>query len=253
MKAAMSFMCGVKQQRAGYRFTTDHYDHFQVIVVRSGQLCAEFGTGTVDFGPNTLLILPPKSTFELWCEGSGYRGIGVNAAEWPGQPPRAIGVPCDRGVRQLSGLIEGALVRAEPGSRQMVYHLGAALCELAVRHPVLRADGQDTDRSEYWAERVMQAIENHLQSDLCIGEILGGLGLCYRQLARHFEAQFGISPKRYQMIRRVEEARRLLAATDMPVTAIALELGFGSSQHFASRFRQVTGQSATAVRDGKKW
>jgi len=77
---------------------------------------------------------------------------------------------------------------------------------------------------------------------------LGGIGLCYRQLARHFESHFGISPKRFQMIRRVEEAQRLLEMTGLPITTIALELGFGSSQHFASRFRQITGKPPTAVR-----
>jgi AraC-like DNA-binding protein len=152
-------------------------------------------------------------------------------------------------LQQLVGLIEAGLVQSEPDSRDIVRYLGAALCEWVVRHLSRRADRIAMDHSVYWAERVRLAIENHFQSDLSLAQILGGLGLCYRQLARHFERQFGISPKRYQLIRRMEEARRLIGTTNLPVTTVALELGFGSSQHFATRFRQITGQSPTALRE----
>lgn len=47
---------------------------------------------------------------------------------------------------------------------------------------------------------------------------------------------------------RVKRARRLLTTTDRPVTRIALDCGFASSQHFANVFRTYTGTSASAIR-----
>jgi transcriptional regulator GlxA family with amidase domain len=39
----------------------------------------------------------------------------------------------------------------------------------------------------------------------------------------------------------VENARRLLETSDMPVTAVAIDVGFSSGQHFARVFRQIVG------------
>jgi AraC-like DNA-binding protein len=47
---------------------------------------------------------------------------------------------------------------------------------------------------------------------------------------------------------KLAEARKLLVETSLPVSTIAAELGFPSSQHFATRFRKLTGQSPSALR-----
>jgi len=57
-------------------------------------------------------------------------------------------------------------------------------------------------------------------------------------LARLFRRAFGVPPKRYQVVARVREAQRLLSGTRQPVTSIAYELGYPSSQHFATQFRR---------------
>ncbi|MFW5846112.1 MAG: helix-turn-helix transcriptional regulator [Planctomycetota bacterium] len=71
--------------------------------------------------------------------------------------------------------------------------------------------------------------------------MLDGLGLGYRQLTRHFVAAMGMAPKQYQLLRRIEEAQRLLQQTRLSITSIAVELGFPSSQHFATQFKRITG------------
>jgi AraC-like DNA-binding protein len=47
---------------------------------------------------------------------------------------------------------------------------------------------------------------------------------------------------------RVDRAKQALKATEAPVTAIALECGFGSSQYFARVFRRFTGMEARGYR-----
>ena len=47
---------------------------------------------------------------------------------------------------------------------------------------------------------------------------------------------------------RIDEARRLLTETRMDITSIAIELGFSSSQHFASRFKNLTGRTPSDYR-----
>jgi AraC-like DNA-binding protein len=62
-------------------------------------------------------------------------------------------------------------------------------------------------------------------------------------LLRGFRNLFGVSPHQYLTGRRMEEARRLLRATGMPVTEICLAVGFESLGSFSSLFRRENGLS----------
>jgi AraC family transcriptional regulator len=50
-----------------------------------------------------------------------------------------------------------------------------------------------------------------------------------------------VPPHRYLLERRIERAAELLAGTDLPVTAVALEVGFASGPHLSRAFRAATG------------
>jgi AraC-like DNA-binding protein len=63
-----------------------------------------------------------------------------------------------------------------------------------------------------------------------------------------FTRATGTTPARYIRRRRLEAAARLLAATDRPVKAIALECGFGSDNYFCKDFRRAVGLSPARFR-----
>jgi AraC-like DNA-binding protein len=73
------------------------------------------------------------------------------------------------------------------------------------------------------------------------------LGLAQRTLQRRLR-EVGTSFYREVQALRLEAARARLRDSDDPVTVVALELGFASSQHFARQFRGATGESPTAWR-----
>jgi AraC family transcriptional regulator len=62
---------------------------------------------------------------------------------------------------------------------------------------------------------------------------------------RAFKRSFGVPPLRYQRDRRIQHAKRLLADSELSVTDVAVEIGFGSSTSFATAFRKATGLSPT--------
>lgn len=53
----------------------------------------------------------------------------------------------------------------------------------------------------------------------------------------------------YLNLLRMEEARKLLAQTDFPITEIALKTGFSSSSYFSSLFRRMNGMSPSTYRN----
>jgi AraC-like DNA-binding protein len=46
----------------------------------------------------------------------------------------------------------------------------------------------------------------------------------------------------------MEQAKQRLAHTDLAITRLALDLGFNTSQHFASAFKRATGLTPSAWR-----
>lgn len=73
-------------------------------------------------------------------------------------------------------------------------------------------------------------------------------GLSASRLSACFKTEVGMTLHQYLMRARIEAAKTLLKDTDLPITGIALELGYASSQHFSSAFRAATGRSPSAFR-----
>lgn len=73
-------------------------------------------------------------------------------------------------------------------------------------------------------------------------------GASAAHFARSFKEAFGVPPHRYLLTRRIERATALLRETDLAVTEIAFQTGWNSLGTFGRIFRDVTGESPSAVR-----
>src|SRR5436853_7801782 len=67
--------------------------------------------------------------------------------------------------------------------------------------------------------------------------------------ARSFRDAFGVPPHRDLLTRRIERAAALLRDTDLPITEVAFQTGWGSLGTFGRQFRDITGESPGAVRE----
>src|SRR6185503_3748923 len=63
-------------------------------------------------------------------------------------------------------------------------------------------------------------------------------GLPERSFKRRFEQATGMSPLEYVHTLRLEEAKQILEATDMPIEAIANEVGYEDAGFFARLFKR---------------
>lgn len=75
------------------------------------------------------------------------------------------------------------------------------------------------------------------------------VGLSPGHLVECFTKDVGVSPHHYLLQIRVEQAKEWLRQTNLSITEMALELGFSSSQHFATTFKRITGTSAQQYRN----
>lgn len=92
--------------------------------------------------------------------------------------------------------------------------------------------------------KVMDAIANQ-KSDISVAELARLVCLSPDHFSRAFKSTTGRSPHQVISEMRIERAKALLREADLSMTELALELGFSSSAHFSSRFRQLTGLTPT--------
>jgi transcriptional regulator GlxA family with amidase domain len=65
-----------------------------------------------------------------------------------------------------------------------------------------------------------------------------------------FRQELGITPSVYLRRYRIRHARELLETTDLPITQVALAVGFSESAHFTRTFQREVGTTPRAYRRG---
>ncbi|MDD2708184.1 MAG: AraC family transcriptional regulator [Verrucomicrobiae bacterium] len=106
----------------------------------------------------------------------------------------------------------------------------------------------------HWHPAIVQArelIENQPAINWSIPKLAQQCNLSASHLSEKFLKHVGMTPHQYLLICRVERAKEMLRQTNLPITSLALELGFSSSQHFAAVFHRLTGHNARDYRQKK--
>lgn len=83
---------------------------------------------------------------------------------------------------------------------------------------------------------------------IAIEDLCQAVDLKRSRVFQLFDQYAGQSPISYINTRRIERAKKSLIETEMQITDIALELGYSSSQHFATAFKRITGLSPREFR-----
>lgn len=99
-------------------------------------------------------------------------------------------------------------------------------------------------------EAILREMQNHPERARSVEALARQAGLAPNHFVTRFRNFTGLPPRQFLLDCRMKAARKLLAETRQPVTEIALQLGFCSSQHFASLFKRHTGVTPLACRAG---
>jgi AraC-like DNA-binding protein len=141
----------------------------------------------------------------------------------------------------------GQLMFREAVTPSFASSLFAEAMGLAIAVEIARCDGQSDDDSRrgglanWQARRLESYIRDHLSEELSLSELARLLGFSVRHLSRAERQAKGVSVHRWLAETRLSEARRLLAATDLPIHEIARRSAFHSASAFASAFHAASG------------
>jgi AraC family transcriptional regulator len=93
-----------------------------------------------------------------------------------------------------------------------------------------------------WQEqRAKDIMEARLSSDVSVAEIAEACSLSRGYFIRAFRAATGMTPHRWLMQRRVQEARKMIEESGRPLAEIAAACGFSDQSHLTRHFTQIVG------------
>jgi AraC-like DNA-binding protein len=89
-------------------------------------------------------------------------------------------------------------------------------------------------------EQVCAYLDTHYAENIGLTELGKYIGVSPFTLLRMFRAARGLSPREYQMLQRVTQAKRLLRE-GLPIAQAAIETGFYDQTHLTRHFQRVVG------------
>lgn len=133
----------------------------------------------------------------------------------------------------------------------------AESCARAIFQQILITSARDylaQTRLEYslGIKRVLGWMDKHLAEDAHSETLAELAAMSVAQFYKVFHQEVGLSPADYHVRQRLFIAKQRLRNSDTSITGIALELGFSSSQYFATVFKKFVGLTPGEYRHLRK-
>ncbi|MCO6005874.1 helix-turn-helix domain-containing protein [Actinoallomurus purpureus] len=110
-----------------------------------------------------------------------------------------------------------------------------------IERPMPAPTGASTAEARAWAlERLHEPLD--------LARLARRAGMSVRTFTRRFREETGISPAQWLVRQRIEEARRLLETTDLPVDQVAERAGLGTAASLRQHLHTTVGVSPAAYR-----
>ena len=156
----------------------------------------------------------------------------------------------DEALNSLLGLLREELMRRQASPLFVGAIAQAIAIHLARSYGVTdeESHGSSPSLPGHKLRQITNWMAEHLTEEFSLDRLAAQAGLSRFHFQRLFKAATGVSPSRYHIDLRLNEARRLLRETKMGVVDVALEVGYANPSHFARLFRRETGLSPSDYR-----
>ncbi|MCO6187162.1 bifunctional transcriptional activator/DNA repair enzyme AdaA [Rhizobium sp. L1K21] len=145
----------------------------------------------------------------------------------------------------------------QPYRQNIEFLPSAAAAELAGYRPCLRCRPETAPFCPAWkgslaiVEKAARLIKDEGALDqpgATVEELAARVGVGGRHLTRLFKKHLGATPGQVARTARVQRAKQLLSDTQLPITEIAVQAGFGSLRRFNAVFLETYKRPPTAIR-----
>lgn len=98
--------------------------------------------------------------------------------------------------------------------------------------------------------RVLEFVDANIAIDLCVSTLAAVAGMSPFYFCRSFKQSTGITPHRYVLQCRMEQAKRLLQEKNGHLMEVAHEVGFADQSQFTRVFHKIVGITPSQYRKG---
>lgn len=112
----------------------------------------------------------------------------------------------------------------------------------------MAAQSEEPERTERNFRRISNYVHQNLDKPLKCADIARTVFLSPDYVTRLFQREKGLSLKEYVTMEKMNAARELLQTTTLPISAIAIRVGYDNFSHFSQVYRRIMGISPSEER-----
>lgn len=233
----------------GYRWN-------QILFCREGKGILKYEDKTIETSENTFIFLPKDAEHEY------YPSENIWEVDWVAFD----GSACTESLKILN-MTDIMVVTATDTSDMKIifdkmirsqqsdiiysgYSCSSLVYEYIIGFRRLFATEEDNKRSRYISVLVpaLKYINDNYGKDIPISYLASLAGVTHQHLCKLFKSSLNMSPVDYLNGKRIQEAKRMLRETDMPVARISEECGFSDPCYFCTVFKKKAGVSPSVYR-----
>lgn len=227
-----------------------HHAHHQIVIGIKGHACLVIGHQTAQLSPSVGCLLPAETLH-------GFQGYGDNQQ-------LVINLPSEAMLqRQANGSHASLFYQPRIFEVDMgLAHLVAFLCHEIEHFPYNLSDTALTMLLDALALRLIPTmplqrldmakidsfVDTHLDQPLRVAQLAALFHLSAAHFTTLFRQQSGTSPYRYVQARRMQEAKRLIQHTRLPLDHIAARTHFADQSALTHAFRRHFNLTPKAIR-----
>ena len=252
-----------------------HERHMEIIIVAEGQAEFHIGGRSYDAVPGDIYFMPEgqihggylketiPSYYTILFDRSALAGTNSNIRSYEPLLGGELSLPDrirpdDPHYHALAETIRttiGEFIHRKQGYEMAVRSLLHVLLirlarAYAAEHGILH-DSQADRRHAEQLKHVMMHVDNHYMDKISVQEASKLANMSVHHFCRTFKKTAGRTFTEFLNSYRINKAAELIVHTDLPITRIAEQVGFGTINYFDEMFKKFTGQSPTQFRKNK--
>jgi len=229
-----------------YVFCFSHENQLQIMINHS---LTTLNEGQVLFGQAC------QNTLKIFGTGTKYYILQIACAELKHLLKNSITIDSTNNMFTVIDLAEESsllksmceqLLREIKMKRESEMVTSSILeCIVLMLARALQTNSRD---EESFVKRTQKYIREHYREDLSLSDLASHVNVSVYYLSHIFKEKTGISPMKYAINCRMEQAKKLLINSADSISAIALEVGYDNSNYFSMLFKKTVGQSPLQYR-----
>ena len=230
--------------RGLYSYPIHIHQFAELVICKKGgiEIVTDFGSSHLYEGD--MALIPPFSPHGFSSSAEGEVFIAVFSAGLLLEHAKAVSSASDIRFTPSDELYSYALKKLELGSEGSVKAAIYAIAEEFAESVPRSGEG----KSRVLFPKLFEDLATHYKEELSLSSVAAELGYSAGYISHSLGAVSGMSFPSLLAGIRTDVAKRLLKSTELPISSIALECGFGCERSFHRAFARLVGKTPREYR-----